>query len=117
MLATIICHLLPREFTAIRQGTFQTFGVEFGVEYNCMDMRGHDDISVHTQAFGLDAEVQAVGNDFAGVFADEDRKPSYNCEGYEIDPYALDNSIVFQYRLPFRSRRIISCVDMGEIHI
>ncbi len=70
-------------------------------------MRGHDDISVHAQAFVLDAEVQAIGDDFAGFFADEDGKPIHDREGRKVDSDTFHDAIAFQCACPFRLCRMI----------
>ena len=47
-------------------------------------MRGHNDECVCAEVFLVVTEAQAVGDDLARAFADEDRQPIYNTERAEI---------------------------------
>ncbi len=95
MSVAVIRQFSPSEFSEIIQRMLQPIAIEIPVEYNCMYMIGHDDICVDAQAFILDAEIQAAGDNFASGFFDKDRKPFNHRECHKVDADAFQNSITF----------------------
>ncbi len=83
------------ELAHIVQGMFQPVRIELRVEQNGMQVGGHDDIGIHAQEFIADAEVEAVGNDLAGSFIDEDREPVHDGEGDIINGDVFDDTVTF----------------------
>ncbi len=52
-----IRQLPSREFSEIIQCMFQPFAIEIPVKHNCMQVIGHENISIDTQVFIPDAEI------------------------------------------------------------
>lgn len=72
-LLTELRQLPARELPEIRQRLVEAHGVPFPVEDDQVQVCGHDDERVHAELLVLVAEREAVGDDPAGSFADENR--------------------------------------------
>ncbi len=58
-------------------------------------MRGHDDERVDTEVLLTVTEIEAIADDTAWFFADEDRQLLDDREGEEIDGIVLENAVGF----------------------
>jgi len=95
MSIAMIRHLPAREFLEIVQRMFQSFAVEILIEHNGVEVVGHKYICIDPQCFVPDAEIQAVGDDFAGGFLDKNRKPFHDRECHKITTDAFKDSVMF----------------------
>ena len=75
VLVAEITQLLAGEFTKRCQGLFQSGRIEISIEHYEMHVRRHDHVSVDAQTFLPMAEVEALADDVARLFTDEDGKP------------------------------------------
>jgi hypothetical protein len=63
---------------------FQSLRIEVHIKKDGVKMGRHDDIGVNTQVFVPDTVIETVGDDPAGYFVNEDRKPFDDREGHII---------------------------------
>ena len=96
MLATLIGQVSPSELAKIVEGVFETFRVELFVKDDAVYMGGHDHIGIDGQRFFLDAKIETVCDDFAGIFTYKNRQPIHDSESCEIKPDAFNDAIAFQ---------------------
>ncbi len=76
--------LASREFSEGEQRWLKSFGLKFAVEDDQVQVRGHDDEGIHREEFFFMAIAQALADDLASGFADENGQPFDDAERAEI---------------------------------
>ena len=91
----MVSQLSSREFAKIVKGMFESLSVKIAIEKNGVHMGWHNNVGVYSQKFVGGAEIQTVGDNFAGNFIDEYWQPFNNGECDKISTYSFDNTILF----------------------
>ena len=74
---------------------FQSFAIELCVKDNSMEVVRHQNICIYAHELILDTEIQAIRDDLAGPFLDENRQPFNNRKSYKIDMNPLLDAVSF----------------------
>src|SRR5579884_1108665 len=85
LLLTIIAQLSPGELPEIGERLSEPFRIEVSIKHDQVQMRRHDDEGVDAQVLLAMAKSQAIRDDLASSFADEDGQPLDDGVRDEID--------------------------------
>ncbi len=85
ILTAMIAQLPTGELAKVGQGSRQSLGVEIGVESDQMQVGGHDNKSIDAKLFLAITKVQAVCDNGAGFWGDENGEPFDDGVGQVID--------------------------------
>lgn len=97
---TEISQCLSRKLTAICQRLLKRLRAKRLVKDNCMKMSRHDHKRVDPQSLVLVTEPEAVRDDSARFFCNEDRKPLHNGPCDVIDGSIGSDAISFHWSSP-----------------
>ena len=92
---TVIAQLPARELAQIGQRSFQSLAVPVGIKDDHMQVRGHNDVGLHTELFVAMTEAQAFGHDLASPLRHEHRQPFHHRVGQVIEGRVSVDSVAF----------------------